>query len=114
MTTVKWNEQTKRSRRARFATATALAGLMFAGLAVTPAMSAQPNGCPPGLAKKGCVPPGQAKKWHVGAVVPHGTPYTIIPYRRAAPVGAQYIRIDQDVLLIAAATGRILEIISDN
>lgn len=114
MTIAKWNVQTKRTRRAPLATAAVMAGLLFVGLAATPAVYAQPNGCPPGLAKKGCVPPGQAKKWQVGAVVPQGTPYTVIAYRKAAPAGAQYIRVDQDVLLIAAATGRILEIIGDN
>ncbi len=95
-------------------TAAAVAGLLFAGLAAAPAVTAQPNGCPPGLAKKGCIPPGQAKKWQVGQVLPYGIPYTVISYRRAPPAGAQYVRIDQDVLLIAAATGRILDIISDN
>ena len=41
--------------------------------------------CPPGLAKKGCMPPGQAKKlYNVGQRLPQGynsyTPYNQIPY----------------------------------
>lgn len=41
--------------------------------------------CPPGLAKKGCMPPGQAKKlYNVGQRLPYGyngfTPYGSIPY----------------------------------
>jgi hypothetical protein len=43
------------------------------------------GGCPPGLAKKGCLPPGQAKKlFSVGQRLPYGynsyTPYGSIPY----------------------------------
>jgi hypothetical protein len=43
------------------------------------------GGCPPGLAKKGCVPPGQAKKlFGVGQRVPYGynglTRYGALPY----------------------------------
>ena len=41
--------------------------------------------CPPGLAKKGCMPPGQAKKlYNIGQRLPYGfngyTPYNQIPY----------------------------------
>jgi hypothetical protein len=43
------------------------------------------GGCPPGLAKKGCIPPGQAKKLYgVGHRFDRGfngwTPYNQIPY----------------------------------
>jgi hypothetical protein len=40
------------------------AALALAAFAVAPAASAQPGGCPPGLAKKSpaCVPPGLARK----------------------------------------------------
>lgn len=43
------------------------------------------GGCPPGLAKKGCMPPGQAKKLYgVGHRLDRGfagwTPYNQIPY----------------------------------
>lgn len=31
------------------------------------------GGCPPGLQKKGCMPPGQAKKFAVGQRVPFGS-----------------------------------------
>jgi hypothetical protein len=58
------------------------------------------GGCPPGLAKKGCIPPGQAKKmFGVGQRLPRGyaNPYSYrrIPYdvrRRYAlsPSGTYY------------------------
>ncbi len=37
-------------------------------IAAPPALASPAGHCPPGLAKKNppCVPPGQAKKWHVG------------------------------------------------
>ena len=43
------------------------------------------GGCPPGLANKGCLPPGQAKnRFNVGQRLPSGyngyTPYNQIPY----------------------------------
>lgn len=72
-----------------------------------------PSHCPPGLAKKGCVPPGQAKKWQGGQILPADLPYSVIRDYRQPPPGAVYVRADNEVLLIGAATRRILEIISD-
>ena len=51
-------------------------------------------GCPPGLAKKGCIPPGQAKaKWNVGQRLPIGynglLGYNALPYDLRSHYGAQ-------------------------
>lgn len=80
-----------------------------------PAM-AGPKGCPPGLAKKSvpCVPPGQARKWEVGARIPGTLPwYEVRDYDRydlpAPPDGSRYVLIDNDVVRVAIATGIILE-----
>jgi hypothetical protein len=50
------------------------------------------GGCPPGLARKGCIPPGQAKKmFNVGQRLPRGfaTPYGFnqIPYNVRSQYG---------------------------
>ena len=54
------------------------------------------GGCPPGLAKKGCMPPGQAKKFYRGERYPMGYgsayAYRRIPYdlRRRYDLGPDY------------------------
>lgn len=68
--------------------------------------------CPPGLAKKnnGCLPPGQAKKlWAIGQPLPPSIVYYALPGVLLAqltppPMGYQYVRIDNDVLLMVIAT----------
>lgn len=72
--------------------------------------------CPPGLAKKhnGCLPPGQAKKWHRGDTLPdyvvlQPLPQPVLVKLRPAPVGTQYVRVDQDVFLISEASKKILD-----
>jgi hypothetical protein len=59
--------------------------------------------CPPGLAKKGCMPPGQAKKmFNVGQRLPYGynayTPYSRLPYdlRRQYGLSDDYRYIYRD------------------
>ncbi|MCW5748863.1 MAG: hypothetical protein KIT36_21925 [Alphaproteobacteria bacterium] len=76
--------------------------------------------CPPGLAKKnnGCLPPGQAKKWAQGQPLPAGVPYYALPpelLRQLVPppVGYQYIRIANDVLLMATGTRMIVDAVRD-
>lgn len=88
--------------------------LVMAGLSA-PAM-AGPKGCPPGLAKKAvpCVPPGQAKAWMLGERLPADTPwYELRDWRRFGlpePMeGSRYVRVGTDVLLVAIATGIVLE-----
>jgi Ni/Co efflux regulator RcnB len=76
--------------------------------------------CPPGLAKKnnGCMPPGQAKKWHVGHPLPRDVVYYDLPPALivqigAPPPGHRYVRVAADILLIAIGTGLVIEAISD-
>jgi hypothetical protein len=76
--------------------------------------------CPPGLAKKnnGCLPPGQAKKWAQGRPLPSGLPYYPLPGDLLArlappPVGYAYIRIAEDVLLMATGSRMIIDAVRD-
>ena len=76
--------------------------------------------CPSGLAKKhnGCMPPGQAKKWHKGRPLPRGVVYHDLPPRvivqiGAPPAGHKYIRVAADILLIAVGTGMVVDAIED-
>jgi len=74
--------------------------------------------CPPGLAKKnnGCMPPGQAKKWDVGYVLPSTVRYYDVPgplliQFGQPPVGYRYVRVDDDILLLATGTRMIVDAI---
>jgi Ni/Co efflux regulator RcnB len=76
--------------------------------------------CPPGLRKKhnGCMPPGQAKKWHRGRPLPreviyHDLPPRIIVEIGAPPAGYKYVRVAADILLIAVGTGIVVDAIED-
>lgn len=76
--------------------------------------------CPPGLAKKnnGCMPPGQAKKWHVGRplardVIYYDLPPQLVVQIGAPPPGHRYVRVAADILLIAVGTGMVIDAISD-
>jgi Ni/Co efflux regulator RcnB len=76
--------------------------------------------CPPGLAKKnnGCLPPGQAKKWARGQMLPRGLVYHDLPRDLTVrlplpPAGQKYVRIAADILLIAVGTGLVLDAIED-
>lgn len=80
------------------------------------AVMAETQSCPPGLAKKSvpCVPPGQAKKWVLGNTVPTNVAWYEVRdwdlYGLPEPIaGSRYIRIDNDVLRVAIATGIILD-----
>ena len=52
-----------------------LASTIMVALAV-PAFAQGPGDCPPGLAKKGCVPPGQARK-----MAPNYAPPPVVVYQ---------------------------------
>lgn len=73
--------------------------------------------CPPGLAKKrnGCLPPGHAKKrYHIGKELPRHVRAERLPrYLRdrlpPPPAGYVYGYVDNDVLLIAEATHRVVD-----
>ncbi len=76
--------------------------------------------CPPGLAKKGngCMPPGQAKKWHVGRPLPRDVVYYDLPPAVVVelgvpPVGHRFVRVASDILLIAVGTGMVIDAIED-
>ena len=76
--------------------------------------------CPPGLAKKhnGCMPPGQAKKWQVGQRLPSDVIYYEVPRPLVVQIGAppsgyRYVRVATDILMIAIATGMIVDAITD-
>ena len=76
--------------------------------------------CPPGLAKKhnGCVPPGHARKWAIGRRLPrdfvfHNLPQSVLIYLGPPPVHHRYVRVAQDILLIAAGTGMVVDAIDN-
>ena len=76
--------------------------------------------CPPGLAKKhnGCMPPGQAKKWAIGRPLPQDVALYEVPQELVVkigipPAGYRYARVANDILLIAAGTGMVIDAIQD-
>jgi hypothetical protein len=77
--------------------------------------------CPPGLAKKnnGCLPPGQAKKlWAVGQPLPgsvvfYPLPGGLLAQLSPAPSGYQYVRVANDILMMAIGTRMIAGAITD-
>ena len=73
---------------------------------------------PPGLAKRGGVPPGQRKHWRVGQVLPAGLAWYALPGALAwalgpAPEGHRYVRVASDILLIAIGTGLVVDAMED-
>lgn len=76
--------------------------------------------CPPGLSKKnnGCQPPGQARKWVVGQPLPRDLIYYNVPGQitiqlGVPPAGHRFIRVANDILLIAIGTGMVIDAIED-
>jgi Ni/Co efflux regulator RcnB len=76
--------------------------------------------CPPGLAKKrnGCMPPGQARKWRRGQVLPPSIVYYPVPAAVQVqlgppPSGHKFVRVATDILLIAVGTGMVIDAIED-
>lgn len=76
--------------------------------------------CPPGLAKKhnGCMPPGQAKKWEIGRPLPRDVIFYDLPSRVLEQLGPppphhRFVRVAQDILLIAVGTGMVIDAIDD-
>ena len=76
--------------------------------------------CPPGLAKKhnGCMPPGQAKKWSVGQPLPRDVTYYEVPSALVVqfgspPAGYRYVRVANDILLIALGTRMVTDAIQN-
>ena len=67
--------------------------------------------CPPGLARKhnGCMPPGQARKWHRGHPLPREVVYYPLPYDLVQrlpppPPRHRYVRVGGDVLLLSGSS----------
>lgn len=76
--------------------------------------------CPPGLAKKGngCMPPGHAKKWSKGQPLPREVIYYSLPPGILVQLGTpppmhRFVRVAQDILLIATGTGMVIDAIED-
>jgi len=79
-----------------------------------PPASAGQKFCPPGLAKKGCIPPGQQKKWTKGRALPQDVyfrplsnwnDYDLSP----PPSGYLYGDVEGDILLIQRATRLVVD-----
>ena len=95
----------------------ALAACIACIAAAVPALAQGPGGCPPGLAAKGCLPPGQAKKmWSVGQPLPPQVVY--YPIQRELwtqltppPYGYEYVQVDDDIVLMLTATRVIASVI---
>ena len=76
--------------------------------------------CPPGLKRKhnGCAPPGQARKWKVGQRLPRDVVYHDVPAQvrveiGVPPAGYRYVQVANDILMIAAGTGMVVDAIND-
>jgi Ni/Co efflux regulator RcnB len=76
--------------------------------------------CPPGLTKKpnGCMPPGRTKKWTIGRPLPreviyYEMPSTLVLRFGPPPPGYYYVRVTDDILLIALKTGIVIDAIRD-
>lgn len=76
--------------------------------------------CPPGLAKKnnGCQPPGQAKKWKLGQPLPRDIGYSPVEADirirlGTPPAGYEFVRVAQDILMIAVGTSIVIDAIED-
>lgn len=76
--------------------------------------------CPPGLAKKhnGCMPPGQAKKWTMGRPLPrdvifYDLPPAILMQLGPPPSRHRFVRVAQDILLLAEGTGMVVDAIEN-
>jgi len=76
--------------------------------------------CPPGLAKKhnGCMPPGQAKKWAIGRRLPRDVVFYDLPPRVLEHLGPppshhRFVRVAEDILLIAVGTGMVVDAIDN-
>ena len=94
-----------------------LVSLTALSIAATPMPAAAgKKACPPGLAKKGCIPPGQRKKWTRGHALPRDVYYRPVTnwndYNLSPPpYGHVYGDVDGDILLIREATRLVVRAI---
>lgn len=73
---------------------------------------------PPGLARKGGLPPGQARQWQRGQRLPAGVSYFALPRSLELvlgppPAGHRYVRVATDILLLAIGTGIVVDAMED-
>lgn len=76
------------------------------------------KGLPPGLAKKGKIPPGHARKLARHGHLPHDTPYAYLPRHLEEnlghlPSGYIRVRVGQDIVLMNRKTRVIMDVIHD-
>jgi len=76
--------------------------------------------CPPGLVKQGhrCIPSGHAKNWRRGQRLPrevifYNLPPTILVQLGPPPPRHCFVRVAQDILLIAVGTGMVVDAFED-
>ena len=77
--------------------------------------------CPPGLARKhnGCMPPGHTpRRWAVGRTLPstvtiYAVPSRLVVQMGAPPIGYRYVRVANDILMVAAGTNMVVDAITD-
>lgn len=76
--------------------------------------------CPPGLAKKnnGCMPPGQAKRYVIGRPLPREVIFYELPPRILVQLGPppshhKFVRVAEDILLLANGTGMVVDAIDN-
>jgi hypothetical protein len=80
--------------------------------------------CPPGLARKGtgCLPPGQAQRvqrvWVVGQPLPptvvyYPLPPPLVTQLAPPPPGYEYVRVDNDVLLVDSLNRMVGDLVAD-
>lgn len=75
--------------------------------------------CPPGLAKKnnGCLPPGIAKKYAIGQILPDDVfgaslPDALLKLLYPPRYGQKYIQVDKDILLIDQASRKVIDAVT--
>ena len=73
---------------------------------------------PPGLAKKGGVPPGQARLWQRGQPLPAGVVWYALPRSLELvlgppPAGHRFVRVASDILLIAIGSAIVVDAMED-
>jgi Ni/Co efflux regulator RcnB len=64
------------------------------------------------------MPPGQAKKWALGRPLPRGVifyelPPSVLVQLGAPPAHHRFVRVAQDILLIAVGTGMVVDAIDN-
>jgi Ni/Co efflux regulator RcnB len=64
------------------------------------------------------MPPGQAKKWAVGAPLPRDIVYYEVPQPLVVkigppPSGYRYVRVASDILLIALGSRMVIDAVQD-